>query len=194
MTPLMGTATQWGYVVRDIHAAMRYWTDILGVGPFVLIPRRKSNQQIMTYRGQETQVEISIAFSYCGATQIELVQQLNDAPSPYLDFLAAGREGLQHFCFWTERYDEAYASLESAGHEAVYRIRLENAVRDTVYFETDPAFGPMIELSLMTPRKRAFFDAMKTYVETAQDGEPVKVFESLDAFAANLGVTSPVSR
>lgn len=33
MSRHFGKITQNGYVVRDIGAAMRHWSDVLGVGP-----------------------------------------------------------------------------------------------------------------------------------------------------------------
>ena len=37
---------------------------------------------------------------------LELIQQRDDTPSMYRDFLAAGHEGLQHWSSWPENYHE----------------------------------------------------------------------------------------
>jgi hypothetical protein len=34
MNRIFGAIRQSGYVVRDIEAALRHWTSVLGVGPF----------------------------------------------------------------------------------------------------------------------------------------------------------------
>ncbi len=34
MSRLFGDVRQNGYVVRDLEAAMKHWTQVLGVGPF----------------------------------------------------------------------------------------------------------------------------------------------------------------
>ena len=38
--------------------------------------------------------------------QLELIQQRNDVPSLYSDFLAAGHEGMQHWSSWPVNYHE----------------------------------------------------------------------------------------
>ena len=45
---------------------------------------------------------MSIALANSGDLQIELIQQVNDAPSMYKEFLDAGHEGLQHVAMPTE--------------------------------------------------------------------------------------------
>jgi hypothetical protein len=188
MTPLFDRAPQWGYVVRDIEAAMRHWIDTFQVGPFVQIPTNKGNRTFK-YNNKDTKVELSVAWTYFGDTQIELIQQLNDAPSPYLDFLAQGREGFHHICFWSERYDEAFANLERAAYEPVYRIGM-GLPRETVYFKDNGSFGAMVELSLLTPQKKAFYAALARFVRDWDGKVPIKRVHSLDAFATEMGVAS----
>ena len=55
------------------------------------------------YKGQPSPVDISLALANSGTLQIELIQQRNDAPSLYLDFLQAGHEGLQHLGYGSSR-------------------------------------------------------------------------------------------
>ena len=111
VAPLLGGAVQWGYVVRDLEAAMRHWTEVLKVGPFIAIADFGKTEA--RYKGKPTDVKLICAFSYVGDIQIELIQQLNDAPSPYMDFLAAGREGLQHHGFWVEDHEGTRVKLEA---------------------------------------------------------------------------------
>ena len=49
-------------------------------------------------------MEMSVALANSGDLQIELIQQRNDAPSMYKEFLDSGREGLQHMSYWTRDY------------------------------------------------------------------------------------------
>lgn len=37
MSRFLGNVRQNGYVVRDMDAALRHWTEVLGVGPFYYI-------------------------------------------------------------------------------------------------------------------------------------------------------------
>ena len=61
-------------------------------------------------------MEVSIALANSGSLQIELIEQRNGAPSLYRDFLAAGREGLQHVAGWTADFDALLASAAERGH------------------------------------------------------------------------------
>ena len=97
MSRLFGPIRQNGYVVRDIEAAMKHWIDVLQVGPWFYIDRVQTDW--FRHRGQDSTAELSIALANSGDLQIELIQQRNDAPSMYKEFLDSGREGLQHVAF-----------------------------------------------------------------------------------------------
>src|SRR5919108_4546265 len=101
MSRLFGGVIQNGYVVRNIEAAMRHWIDVLGVGPWFYIDHLPVAD--FQYKGQPSAVDVSLALANSGPLQIELIQQRNDAPSLYLDFLQAGHEGLQHLGYGSSR-------------------------------------------------------------------------------------------
>ena len=104
MSRIFGEPRQNGYVVRDVEAAMRHWSEVLGVGPWFYFEHVPI--EAFHYRGELSPLQVSIALANSGALQIELIQPRNDVPSMYRDFLAAGHEGLQHLAYWTERFDE----------------------------------------------------------------------------------------
>ena len=134
MSRIFGEIRQNGYVVRDLAAALRHWTTVLGVGPFFYFEHVKIDD--FRYRGQPSSPALSIALANSGALQIELIQQHNDAPSMYRDFLQAGREGLQHVAYWTETMDADLERLAALGdqlnevHVALQRLRLPDRLVD----------------------------------------------------------------
>jgi hypothetical protein len=93
MSRIFGPIAQLGYVVRDAHASMEQWIRN-GVGPWFHFERVKLDW--FRHRGIASPLEMSVALANSGDVQIELIQQRNDAPSMYKEFLDAGREGLQH--------------------------------------------------------------------------------------------------
>ncbi len=99
MSRLFGEIRQNGYVVRDIDSALKHWIEVLGVGPFFYLERAPIEN--FRYYGERSEMVASIALANSGPLQIELIQQRNDAPSMYRDFLAGGHEGLQHVEYWT---------------------------------------------------------------------------------------------
>src|SRR5689334_12185843 len=100
---LLGKKMQISYVVRDLDAALHFWTDRLKVGPFVVIEHAAADR-VVVYRGRRTSVKMSLAFSYVNDVQIELITASSLDPSPWTDFLAGGQEGLHHMGFWPENY------------------------------------------------------------------------------------------
>jgi catechol 2,3-dioxygenase-like lactoylglutathione lyase family enzyme len=172
MSRLFGAVRQNGYVVRDIEAALRHWTEVLRVGPFYCFERVAVED--FRYRGEPSPIEVSIALANSGELQIELIQQRNDAPSMYRDFVASGREGLQHIAYWTETMD---ADLERAA-EAGWRIgqsgQIGGADGRFVYFDTEAHPGTVVELSEVSGPKGRFFGHLAQLARDWDGSDPVR--------------------
>ena len=104
MSRLFGPMRQVGIVVRDIDKAMRHWVEVCGVGPWFYAERLPIDE--FRYRGRRYDIEMSVALANSGDVQLELIQQRNDVPSLYRDFLGAGHEGMQHWSSWPENYHQ----------------------------------------------------------------------------------------
>ena len=107
---------QVGYIVRDLDAALSWWTSVMGAGPFYLArPLRLGNY---VYAGASYPApEVGFALGHLGDMQIELLQQYDDTPSMYLDFLREGCEGLHHIAVWALDFDEEIDRLRRDGLE-----------------------------------------------------------------------------
>src|SRR5262245_16910307 len=112
MSRLFGELRQVGIVVRDIEAAMKHWIEVCGVGPWVYIDKLEFSYRGTRYDG----IHISIALANSGDVQLELIQQRCATPSMYRGFLAAGREGMQHWSSWPENYEEIYQRALASGY------------------------------------------------------------------------------
>lgn len=154
MSRIFGAITQNGYVVRDIAAAMRHWIEVLGVGPWFYVEHAPI--QDFRYKGAPSPVDVSIALANSGPLQIELIQQRNEAPSMYRDFLHTGHEGLQHVAYWTRQFEDDLTRVLKAG----YTIGQEGSVGHPgrfVYLETEAHPGTVVELSdISGPKGRMF--------------------------------------
>ena len=175
MSRIFGEPRQNGYVVRDIEAAMRHWSEVLGVGPWFYFERVPIED--FRYRGEPSPLEVSIALANAGALQIELIQPRNEAPSMYRDFLAAGREGLQHVAFWTERFDDDLARLRALGHE-IGQSGAIGANGRFVYFLTEAHPGTVVELSEISGPKGRFFDHIRHAARTWDGSHPIRRMQS----------------
>jgi hypothetical protein len=117
MSILFGPIRQMGYVVQDIEAAMQHWTRTLRVGPFYYAEGAPIHD--FRYRGAANDLRASIALSYSGNMQIALIQQRNETPSVFLDFLNAGRTGLHHVGFFSSNFDRDLCRAREAGLDIV---------------------------------------------------------------------------
>jgi len=168
---IFGEIRQNGYVVKDIAKAMEYWTGTLGVGPFFYV--EKAPIRDFRYHGEPSDLDVSIALANTGALQIELIQQRNDAPSMYKEFLDQGHEGLQHIAYWTESFDADMARLKALG----FRIGQEGGVGRNgrfVYFQSDGHPGSVIELSEISGAKGEFFKTIRDAAASWDGTDPVR--------------------
>lgn len=178
MSRFFGEIRQLGYVVHDIEAAMKYWSETLGVGPWYYNPKVPIKNYL--YKGESYEPHNSVALANSGFVQVELIQTRNDVPSMYRDFLAKGNTGLQHVAYWTTNYDDDLARLIDQGFTPVMQGEVGENGR-FVYFDTEYHPGTVIELSEVAgPKGRLFemiYDASKQW-----DGQnPVRDFPDLSS-------------
>lgn len=182
MSRFFGEIRQMAYMVDDIEAAMRYWSEVLGVGPWFYNPKVPIKNY--TYRGESYEPHNSVALANAGGLQIELLQTRNDVPSMYRDFLRAGQSGSQHFAYWTEDFD---ADLERA-IKAGFKVCMGGEVGVNgrfVYFEQasdHPGIHPgtVIELSEVAGPKGRLFKMIHEASRDWDGSEPVRPFPDLD--------------
>jgi hypothetical protein len=92
MSRLFGPLRQMGFVVRDIDKAMRHWVEVCGIGPWYIAERLPLHG--FWYKEQRYDaIHLTIALANSGDVQLELIQQRDDTPSMYRDFLAAAMRG-----------------------------------------------------------------------------------------------------
>jgi len=139
-----GPIRQLGYVVEDLDAAMAAWTTQLGVGPWTAI---KNITLDATYDGAPTQVTMHIALSYRDEMQIELIEQTNDAPSPYLPLIRGRRFGLHHVAHMSQDMDADLARAKRRGLHPIFDIRMP-AGGHYVYLQAE-ALGAHVFVELL---------------------------------------------
>jgi hypothetical protein len=155
MSRIFGAITQNGYVVSGIEAAMRHWIEVLGVGPWFYVKRAPIED--FQYQGKLSPVDVSIALANSGALQIELIQQRNDAPSMYRDFLLAGNEGLQHVAYWTKTFEADLERIVQLGYTIGHERHVGTPGR-FVYLSTEAHPGTVVELSDNSGPKGRMFE------------------------------------
>lgn len=172
MSRIFGKITQNGYVVRDLRAAMDHWINVLGVGPWYYVPKVKTDY--FRYRGVDSPLEMSVALANSGDLQIELIQQLNDAPSAYRDFLDAGHEGLQHVAYWTEDYQGLYDRALGLGHTVWHDGAIGGEKGRFCYFDTVAHPGTCVEISDVSGSKGQFFQHIRRVAADWDGTDPIR--------------------
>ena len=174
MSRIFGPIRQNGYIVRDIEAALKHWTLVLGVGPFFYVERAKIAD--FRYKGKPSDAEVSVALANSGSLQIELLQPCNDAPSMWRDFLIAGREGLQHVACWMKTpaaMDAALARAAALGYE----VGQSGAAGENgrfVYLSTETHPGTVVELSEACGAKAQFFRRVAEAAQSWDGTDPIR--------------------
>ena len=144
---LFGPVKQWGFLVRDIEAAMKCWVEQLGVGPwwgYRNVPLKSS------FQGVETDIVIDVALSYQNGVQIELIQQRNDAVSPYRAFYDTPHAQMLHqVAYMVPDLDVALTQGKAAGLAELGMLRSDFS--RYYYLESPALAGLVVELMQADP-------------------------------------------
>ena len=125
-------------------------------------------------RGVASPATASIALANSGDLQIELIQPLDDAPSMWGEFLAAGQEGLQHVAFWTTHFDDALAVAGKNGLVVEQSGCSGGADGRFVYFRNDGHPGSVVELSEVGGAKGRFFAMVADAARDWDGTDPIR--------------------
>ena len=171
MSQIFGSVAQNGYVVRDIEKSMERWRAA-GVGPWAYFCQRESVH--FPQRGPPSGMELSGAIANSGDLQLELIQQRNDAPSMYREFLDAGHEGMQHMSYWTDDYQGLYDKALSHGFEVGHEGCIGGEQGRFAYFDTQWEPGTVIEISDVSGPKGMFFQHVREVAADWDGTEPIR--------------------
>jgi len=169
---LFGPMRQIGYVVPDLHEAMAYWASTCGIGPWFYFER--SAFQTFTYNDKHhDDIDLTVGFANSGEIQLEIIQQRCRTPSMYIDFLArfpAG--GMQHWSSWPVDYQTRYDAARALGYEVA--MEGMHARGPFAYFRNEGPTGAVIEMSELTPGRKAFFDMVRDAAVDWDGRNPVR--------------------
>lgn len=169
--PQLGEIMQLAYLPSDFDAALAYWTQTMGVGPFYMLPNVQLGE--MKYRGAPTDAVFSIAIAYWGDVQIELVRAENDAPSLYTGEYAV-TDRLHHVCIVTQSIEVARRICAEAGAEII----VEGAVGEdgaVIYVDFGGGPGHIVEILQPMTGSAELFAMIKAAGENWDGSEPLRM-------------------
>ncbi|MFX1380241.1 MAG: VOC family protein [Promethearchaeota archaeon] len=139
---------QLGFVYNDIKKQAGLMKSVFNLPNFIF-SGPKSHSYI--YNGKESEVILDIGISRIGNTQIELIQ-LIDGECIYNEFLAQGKEGLQHIGIYVEDIEQSIKDFDNMGIKPIQTGRVLRHI--FAYMDTTEFFGIIIELLELMKRKR----------------------------------------
>lgn len=107
---------QIGIVVKDVDAAVDYYSSTFGWGPFHTLEMPLEG---FTYKGKSGNCRLKLAFAQSGPLEIELLEVL-EGDTPHSQFLKERGEGVQHLRFSVDNLEGMLAKLARAGIEPVF--------------------------------------------------------------------------
>jgi hypothetical protein len=167
----LGAVMQIAFVPADFDAALRHWTETMGVGPFF----RLDHVQLLNTRheGEPVEIDFSIAISYWGDLQVELVQQHNDAPSIYKRWRDEGRDGLHHVCIVVDDLAEARAVCAAAGARVAQEAEVAGGGA-VIYVDTGAGPGGLVEIIQLPQSTLDGFAWMREQCRQWDGSDPVR--------------------
>jgi hypothetical protein len=152
---------QVAFVVKDIAAAQRFFSQSMGIPRFYVIEHFGNHARDKTFRGRPAEHDFTIAIAYSGNTQIELIQHLS-GDTCYKEFLERKGEGLQHLGFFLDdlkQHEAVTAQLIRNGFPILQSGRFGDAVY--TYFDTESAIGAVMEIVYLDERSRDLMARIK---------------------------------
>ena len=165
--PFSDPPDQLGCVVPDLRVAISEWAA-KGVGPFLTL--RSVTPGGYRYEGRSSKPKLDVAFSQQGDLQVELIEPVNDQPSAYRDFLAAGGNGAHHHGWFCDDYA---AELDSAKRDGRAELQRGNAAGARFVYYHPLGHGEMIgELIEMSDLSRRLFALIRREAERWDGNRP----------------------
>ena len=110
----LGPPVQIAYAVSDIYKGIDKWISDFGAGPFFIAEHIPIKNVI--YRGQPSELDITVAYGQWGEIMIELVQDNGEGPSIIRDLYPPQKSGLHHLAYFVNDMDLVSAKLVEEGY------------------------------------------------------------------------------
>ena len=142
--PGLKKVIQIAIVVRDIEAASRHWSDVLGMPVPEIRTTRPGHEVKMIYRGKPSEGQVKLTFFNLGQVVLELLQPVGEGTS-WKEILDKKGEGVHHLGFQVVDPDKTTQALEKEGYPVIHRGRYDSDDGDYIYFDSQKALGVLIE-------------------------------------------------
>jgi methylmalonyl-CoA/ethylmalonyl-CoA epimerase len=157
-----GELAQIGWVVADIHIAIKFLSKALGIPGFPQPQHMRAQDLNMTYYGKVVAGEWLTTQTYNGGIFVELVQPLSGQSMfhDYLDKYPAG--GIQHLAYRlpVNEFDQVTSDLREQGYAVISEV--DHPIARMTFFDTYQTLGIATEIMGITPEGWLAIEQMKT--------------------------------
>lgn len=168
----LGTIRQIAFITRDLMASMHHFSQKLGIGPWFYEPH--VTVKGCNYRGQTVDITLAAGIANSGAMQFEFIEQTNDAPSVYQEFLRKypHHAQVQHLCAWVDDVNSSHKQAVSEGYELV---QSSSSGLGNLAYLSHPAFPDIcLELADLTPVRARIYQAIEQAAVNWDGSDPVR--------------------
>lgn len=153
--------TQIAWVVKDLAASQKFFTDTMGIGGFSSPEIIRLQDFGGTYYGEPCAAESLVSLAYSGGTFIELIQPISGR-SIFLDFLDKNPEGGVHHIAYSlplAQLQEAISAMAKRGLPVITSVK--HPIAEIVFFDTRREIGLFTEVMGITPEGEKAVQQMK---------------------------------
>lgn len=152
---------QIGWVVPDIHGAVKFLSGALGIAGFPEPEHVDARDIKMSYRGKLVPGEWLTTQTYNGGVFVELVQPLS-GQSMFHDYLARYPQGgTQHMAYRlpVNGFESVVKNLSDLGYELISEV--DHPIARMKFFDTYQTLGVATEIMGITPEGWKAVEQMK---------------------------------
>jgi methylmalonyl-CoA/ethylmalonyl-CoA epimerase len=134
-------------VVKNLDEAMKRYTDLLGIGPFVVYTVDSAELPGITRDGRPTAYKVRVGMTRIGSGLLELLENVR-GQTIWKDFYDKHGEGVHHIGLVMRNYSSALAAFTSRGYKVTVDGPIEGKDRigRFTYMDTEDKMGTTLEI------------------------------------------------
>jgi len=172
LTQSPGTIYQLAYIVENLSEALDHWLKLTSSGPFFVFEHFEFVNPV--YKGQPTELDISIALGFAGGLCIELIQQHDSRPSVYQQEIERRGYGQHHVAVLEPRIEDRIHQYKDEGVTCLFRGAFAMGA-EVAYLDTRATLGCMLELVEFNDVTRAVLEDMQSAHAEWDGSDPIRV-------------------
>lgn len=173
MSSLFGKSAHTAFVVPDLTSTVDRMLSS-GLGPAFMLRRLITTGQ---YRAQSNTMIKNVAFVTAGNMQYEILEQLDDTPSIYREFLDQHPSGgLHHVAFYSENFEADRECARNAGLELniVQEFLTPDGTTFEIYMEPANTTDPLLVQFMYPGATEAIFAELEKISADWDGSEPIR--------------------